>query len=108
MSGGSTRDEITAILDQLRGLLGEGTPVIAPLPSTIPDNIAQRLDALPNGMGDVIEQMVARRPCSAVMPWPPSGCNSLLHTRFETTTYATTERPSTASAARETKGPTSS
>lgn len=57
----STRDEVTSILDQLRGLLGEGTPVTAPLPSTVPAEIQQRLDALPNGLGDVIERFVAER-----------------------------------------------
>jgi hypothetical protein len=66
MSGGSeTRDEITAILDQLRGLLGEGTPVTAPLPSTIPADIERRLDALPNGLGYLIEQLVSARKSQA-------------------------------------------
>lgn len=61
MSGGETGDEITAILDQLRGLLGEGTPVTAPLPSVIPAEISQRLAALPDGLGTVIEEMVHAR-----------------------------------------------
>jgi hypothetical protein len=62
---GNTCDEITAILDQLRGLLGEGTPVTAPLPSTIPDDFGRRLDALPNGLGDVIEQFIQSRKSQA-------------------------------------------
>lgn len=64
-TGGATRDEITAILNQLRGLLGEGTPVTAPLPSTIPTDIEQRLQTLPNGLGDFIEKMVASRKSQA-------------------------------------------
>lgn len=64
-TGGATRDEITAILNQLRGLLGEGTPVTAPLPSTIPDTISQRLEALPNGLGDFIEHLVLSRKSQA-------------------------------------------
>ncbi len=64
-TGGATRDEITAILNQLRGLLGEGTPVTAPLPSTIPADIEQRLQTLPNGLGDFIEKMVVSRKSQA-------------------------------------------
>ncbi|KAA1250701.1 hypothetical protein F0Q45_08380 [Mycobacterium simiae] len=64
-TGCSARDEITAILNQLRGLLGEGTPVTAPLPSTIPAEIGQRLEALPNGLGDFIEQLVLSRKSAA-------------------------------------------
>jgi hypothetical protein len=64
-SGGATRDEITAILNQLRGLLGEGTPVTAPLPSTIPDDVGRRLEALPNGLGDFIEHLVLSRKSQA-------------------------------------------
>ncbi|XTP38610.1 hypothetical protein ACORG1_34755 (plasmid) [Mycobacterium sp. TJFP1] len=60
-TGGATRDEITTILNQLRGLLGEGTPVTAPLPSTIPADIEKRLQTLPNGLGDFIEKMVTSR-----------------------------------------------
>lgn len=61
----TTRDEITAILDQLRGLLGEGTPVTAPLPSTIPDDIGRRLDALPNGLGETITALIQSRKSQA-------------------------------------------
>lgn len=64
-TGGATRDEITAILNQLRGLLGEGTPVTAPLPSAIPADVGQRLDALPNGLGDFIEQLIQARKSQA-------------------------------------------
>lgn len=64
-TGGATRDEITAILNQLRGLLGEGTPVTAPLPSTIPADVGQRLEALPHGLGDFIEQLVLSRKSQA-------------------------------------------
>ncbi|RFZ07579.1 hypothetical protein DSM43518_03321 [Mycobacterium marinum] len=64
-TGGATRDEITAILNQLRSLLGEGTPVTAPLPSTIPADIGRRLEALPNGLGDFIEQLVFSRQSQA-------------------------------------------
>lgn len=64
-TGGATRDEITAILNQLRGLLGEGTPVTAPLPSTIPADIGQRLNTLPNGLGGFIEKMVESRKSQA-------------------------------------------
>jgi hypothetical protein len=60
-TGDATRDEITAILDQLRQLLGEGTPVTAPLPSTIPADIERRLNSLPNGLGLFIEQLVSSR-----------------------------------------------
>ena len=60
-TGGATRDEITTILNQLRDLLGEGTPVTAPLPSTIPADIEKRLHTLPNGLGDFIEKMVTSR-----------------------------------------------
>jgi hypothetical protein len=62
---GNTGDEITAILNQLRGLLGEETPVTAPLPSTIPDDVGRRLDALPNGVGDVIERFIRSRQSQA-------------------------------------------
>lgn len=58
-------DEVTAILDQLRGLLGEGTPVTAPLPSTIPAEIQTRLDKLPNGLGEAIEAAIASRKSQA-------------------------------------------
>ncbi|SLH38951.1 hypothetical protein [Mycobacteroides abscessus] len=58
-------DEIVDILNDLRGLLGEGTPVSAPLPSTVPDDIKQRLDALPNGTGKVIENLVHERKSQA-------------------------------------------
>lgn len=64
-TGGETRDEITAILNQLRGLLGEGTPVTAPLPSTIPADVEQRLQTLPNGLGDFIHTMVQSRKSQA-------------------------------------------
>ena len=57
----STGDDVTTILDQLRGLLGEGTPVSAPMPSTIPADIQHRLDALPNGLGVAIEAFIASR-----------------------------------------------
>ncbi|WP_457181137.1 hypothetical protein [Mycobacteroides abscessus] len=58
---GDTADEIVAILNKLRGLLGEGTPVSAPLPSDIPDDIQRSLDALPNGVGHFIEKLVHER-----------------------------------------------
>lgn len=58
---GDTADEIVAILNKLRGLLGEGTPVSAPLPSEIPDDIQRSLDALPNGVGHFIEKLVHER-----------------------------------------------
>jgi hypothetical protein len=61
----SVGDEVTSILDQLRGLLGEGTPVTAPLPSTIPADIQRRLDALPNGLGKVIERFTESRKSQA-------------------------------------------
>lgn len=61
----STGDEVTSILDQLRGLLGEGTPVTAPLPSTIPADIQTRLDKLPNGLGIVIERFTESRKSQA-------------------------------------------
>jgi len=61
----STGDDVTQILNQLRGLLGEGAPVTAPLPSTIPDDIQQRLNALPNGLGPVIDSLVASRKSQA-------------------------------------------
>jgi hypothetical protein len=61
----SVGDEVTSILDQLRGLLGEGTPVTAPLPSTIPADIQRRLDALPNGLGRVIERFTEARKSQA-------------------------------------------
>jgi cell wall-associated NlpC family hydrolase len=61
----STGDDVTSILDQLRGLLGEGTPVTAPLPSTIPADIQNRLDKLPNGLGEVIERFVDTRKSQA-------------------------------------------
>lgn len=61
----STGDEVTSILDQLRGLLGEGTPVTAPLPSTIPADIQRRLDTLPNGLGKVIERFTESRKSQA-------------------------------------------
>jgi hypothetical protein len=63
----STGDDVTAILDQLRGLLGEGTPVTAPLPSTIPADIQRRLDTLPNGLGEVIERAIAARKSQAAI-----------------------------------------
>jgi hypothetical protein len=61
----SSGDEVTAILDQLRGLLGEGTPVTAPLPSTIPADIQSRLDKLPNGLGEAIEAAITSRKSQA-------------------------------------------
>lgn len=61
----STGDEVTSILDQLRGLLGEGTPVTAPLPSTIPADIQARLDTLPNGLGEVIKRFTESRKSQA-------------------------------------------
>lgn len=61
----STGDEVTSILDQLRGLLGEGTPVTAPLPSAIPADIQARLDNLPNGLGKVIERFTDARKSQA-------------------------------------------
>jgi cell wall-associated NlpC family hydrolase len=57
----TTRDDATSILDQLRGLLGEGTPVTAPLPSSVPRDIEQRLQQLPNGLGGVIDRLIAER-----------------------------------------------
>jgi cell wall-associated NlpC family hydrolase len=57
----STGDEVTSILNQLRGLLGEGTPVTAPLPSQVPDQIQQRLDALPSGLGAFIDKLIDDR-----------------------------------------------
>ena len=61
----STGDEVTSILDHLRGLLGEGTPVTAPLPSTSPADIQTRLDKLPNGLGTVIERFTEARKSQA-------------------------------------------
>lgn len=61
----TTQDEVTDILNKLRGLLGEGTPVSAPLPSDIPAEIRQRLNALPNGLGRVIDQFISRRESQA-------------------------------------------
>lgn len=61
----STGDDITQILDQLRGLLGEGTPVTAPLPSQVPAQIQQRLDALPRGLGSFIDKLIADRKSQA-------------------------------------------
>lgn len=57
----STGDEVTSILNQLRGLLGEGTPVTAPLPSQVPEQIQQRLDALPSGLGAFIDKLIDDR-----------------------------------------------
>ncbi|WP_176561878.1 hypothetical protein [Mycolicibacterium palauense] len=37
----------------------------APLPSTIPDDVGQRLEALPNGLGDFIEHLVLSRKSQA-------------------------------------------
>lgn len=37
----------------------------APLPSTIPDDVGQRLEALPNGLGDFIENLVISRKSQA-------------------------------------------
>lgn len=37
----------------------------APLPSTIPDDVGQRLEALPNGLGDFIENLVLSRKSQA-------------------------------------------
>ena len=37
----------------------------APLPSTIPDDDGQRLEALPNGLGDFIENLVLSRKSQA-------------------------------------------
>ncbi|GAT04570.1 hypothetical protein [Mycolicibacterium fortuitum] len=37
----------------------------APLPSTIPADVGQRLDALPNGLGDFIEQLIQARKSQA-------------------------------------------
>lgn len=61
----TTQDEVTDILNKLRGLLGEGTPVSAPLPSDVPAEIHQRLNALPNGLGHVIETFISRRESQA-------------------------------------------
>jgi cell wall-associated NlpC family hydrolase len=61
----TTRDEVNEILDQLRGLLGQGTPVTAPLPSAIPQDIQQRLNQLPNGLGTVIDNLVSARKSQA-------------------------------------------
>lgn len=61
----STGDEVTQILTQLRGLLGEGTPVTAPLPSQIPEQIQQRLNALPGGLGSFIDKLIADRKSQA-------------------------------------------
>ena len=58
-------DEIVDILNTLRGLLGQGTPVSAPLPSAIPDQIEARLHALPNGTGMMIENLVHQRKSQA-------------------------------------------
>lgn len=61
----STGDDVTQILDQMRGLLGEGTPVTAPLPSQVPTQIQQRLDALPGGLGAFIDKLIADRKSQA-------------------------------------------
>ena len=61
----STGDEVTQILDQLRGLLGEGTPVTAPLPSQVPAQIQQRLNALPGGLGTFIDKLIDERKSQA-------------------------------------------
>ena len=61
----STGDEVTQILDQLRGLLGEGTPVTAPLPSQVPAQIQQRLNALPGGLGAFIDKLIDERKSQA-------------------------------------------
>jgi cell wall-associated NlpC family hydrolase len=61
----TTQDEVTDILNKLRGLLGEGTPVSAPLPSDIPADIHERLNALPNGLGTVIDAFISRRESQA-------------------------------------------
>lgn len=60
-----TCDEITAILNRLRALLGAGTPASAPLPSTIPADIGNRLNALPDGLGTLITQLVHARKSQA-------------------------------------------
>lgn len=57
----STGDEVSSILNQLRGLLGDGTPVTAPLPSDVPDQIQQRLNALPGGLGAFIDKLIDAR-----------------------------------------------
>jgi cell wall-associated NlpC family hydrolase len=61
----TTQDEVTDILNKLRGLLGEGTPVSAPLPSEVPAEIHERLNALPNGLGRVIDAFISRRESQA-------------------------------------------
>lgn len=61
----TTQDEVTDILNKLRELLGEGTPVSAPLPSDVPAEIRQRLNALPNGLGRVIDAFISRRESQA-------------------------------------------
>ncbi|WP_222671867.1 C40 family peptidase [Rhodococcus erythropolis] len=61
----STGDEVSSILNQLRGLLGEGTPVTAPLPSQVPDQIQQRLNALPGGLGAFIDKLIDDRKSQA-------------------------------------------
>ena len=61
----STRDEVTTILNRLRGLLGDGTPVTAPLPSTVPADIQARLDALPDGLGKLIQAYIGERKSQA-------------------------------------------
>ncbi|MHC9295428.1 C40 family peptidase [Mycobacterium sp. LTG2003] len=54
-------DEVVAVLGQLRDLLGEGEPVMAPTPSTVPAGVQRRLDVLPSGLGEVIDALVDDR-----------------------------------------------